>query len=65
MKRYQRLEGIDHFATCERPKQKDGSSYNDDGYRPPISALRADDVDVFFRLATYEEKSTRNAEKFI
>lgn len=65
VKRHNRLEGIDHFATWERPAQKEGSSYADTEYRPPISALRADDIDVFYRIATYEERSTRNAEKFI
>ena len=65
MKRYTRLDGDDHFLTPDRPEQKAGSSYADDGVRPPLSALRADDIDVFLRLAVYEEKTTRKAERFI
>ena len=51
--------------TCERPEQKEGSSYTDDGERAPVSAIRVDDIDVYFRVATYEERVTRNTEKFI
>lgn len=59
------MEGIDHFLTCERPEQKEGSSYTDDGERAPVSAIRVDDIDVYFRVVTYEERATRNTEKFI
>ena len=65
VKRCQRLEGTDHFLTPDRPEQKDGSSYADGGERPPLSALRADDLDVYFRVVTYEERATRGAERFI
>ena len=65
MKRYTRLDGDDHFLTPDRPEQKAGSSYADDGVRPPLSALRADDIDVYLRVAAYEEKCTRKAERFI
>lgn len=65
VKRWGRLEGDDHFLTPDRPEQKAGSSYADDGVRPPLSALRADDIDVYLRLATYEEKITRKADRFI
>ena len=65
VKRHNRLEGADHFSTCERPEQKPGSSYADETERPPASAIRADDIDIYLRYVTYEEKSTRNAERFI
>ena len=65
VKRYQRLTGVDHFLTADRPQQKEGSSYADDGDRPPISAIRADDIDVYLRTITYEEAITRNTERFI
>lgn len=65
VKRYTRLDGDDHFLTPDRPKQEDESSYADDEVRLPISALRADDIDVYLRTATYEEKITRKAERFI
>lgn len=65
VKRVQRLEGTDHFLTPDRPEQKDGSSYRDGGVRPPLSALRSDDIDVYFRAVTYEERATRGAERFI
>ena len=65
IKRHQRLEGVDHFLTCSRPEQKEGSSYTDDGERAPVSAIRVDDIDVYFRIVTYEERVTRNTEKFI
>jgi len=58
VKRHQRLEGHDHFSTPERPQQEEGSSYADDGSRPPISAIREDDIDVYLRVATYQEKIT-------
>jgi hypothetical protein len=30
-----------------------------------MSALRIDDIDVYLRIITYEEKITRDAEKLI
>jgi hypothetical protein len=33
--------------------------------RPPLSALRADDIDVYLRLVTYEDKIMRKADRFI
>lgn len=48
-----------------RPAQQEGSSYADDGIRPPLSALRQDDIDVYWRIVTYEEKIARKAERFI
>lgn len=65
VKRYTRLEGTDHFLTPDRPSQKDETSYADDGNRPPLSTLRADDLDVYMRIVTYEERVSRKAEKFI
>ena len=65
VKRYTRLDGDDHFLTPDRPQQEAGSSYADDGVRPPLSAVRADDIDVYLRVTTFEEKITRKAERFI
>ncbi len=65
VKRQARLDGTDHFNTPDRPKQEEGTSYNDEGERPPLSALRADDLDVYFRIVTYEERVTRRVERFI
>jgi hypothetical protein len=65
VKRHQRLTGNDHFLTSERPRQEEGSSYADEGVRPPLSALRSDDIEVYWRIVTYEEKITRKAERLI
>ena len=71
IKRYQRLEGEDHFATTkERPKRKEA---NDEIVRddlnvdslPRQSALRIDDLDVYNRIVTFEEKCGRAATKFV
>jgi len=65
VKRYTRLDGDDHFLTPDRPQQKAGSSYADDGVRPPLSALRSDDIDVYLRIVSYETRITRQIEAFI
>jgi hypothetical protein len=65
VKRHQRLEGVDHFLTPERPKQDDESTYADDGSRPPLSAIREDDIEVYLRIVTYNERCTMNTQKFI
>ena len=71
VKRYQRLEGEDHFATTEkRPQRKEA---NDEIVRddlnveslPKQSALRIDDMDVYNRIVTYEEKCGKPAQKFV
>jgi hypothetical protein len=60
------MEGTDHFLTPDKPKQEEGSSYvTDEDERLPQSALRADDLDVYFRITNYIDKATRNAERFI
>jgi|LauGreDrversion4_2_1035121.scaffolds.fasta_scaffold3868905_1 hypothetical protein len=41
------------------------SSYKILDKKIPISALRSDDIDVYLRCATYEEKVTRLADRFI
>jgi len=51
--------------TPDKPEQEDGSSYADEGDRHPLSALREDDIDVYMRIITYDEKITKHAEKFI
>jgi hypothetical protein len=65
VKRHQRLEGVDHFLTSDRPAQEEGSSYADSEFRPPLSALRADDIDVYLRLTTYMDRVTRGTDRFI
>ena len=65
MKRYQRLDGDDHFLTPDRPRPVEGSSYTDIQERPALSALRADDIDIYLRNTTYQEKITRKADKFV
>ena len=70
-KRYQRLEGEDHFATPEKRPQRleaNGDIQRDDlkvEDIPKQSALRLDDLDVYNRIVTYEEKCSRGANKFI
>jgi hypothetical protein len=65
VKRRERLDGDDHFLTPDRPKQKAGSSYADDGNRPPVSTIRPDDIDVYMRCLTYHSRITRKGENFI
>ena len=71
IKRYQRLEGEDHFATKEpRPQRKEanGDIVRDDinvESLPKQSALRLDDIDVYNRVVTYEEKCNRSLSKFV
>lgn len=55
VKRYQRLEGTDHYLTPDKPSQQDESSYTDQGDRPILSSLRVDDIDVYMRIVNYEE----------
>ena len=65
VKRYQRLEGEDHFATPDlRPQrlEANGEIVRDDinvESLPKQSALRIDDMDVYNRIVTYEEKCGR------
>ena len=60
VKRYQRLEGEDHYATTEpRPQrlENDGTIQREDlnaESLPKQSALRIDDMDVYSRVVTYE-----------
>lgn len=71
VKRYQRLEGEDHYSTGEkRPQRKDlnGEIQRDDlnvDALPKQSALRLDDIDVYQRVVLYEEKCHRAANKFV
>lgn len=71
IKRHQRLEGEDHFATTEKRPQRleaNGDIVHDDLHAeslPKQSALRIDDMDVYNRIVTYEEKCSRAANKFI
>lgn len=71
IKRYQRLEGEDHFATTDpRPQrlEANGEIVRDDvnvESLPKQSALRIDDIDVYNRIVTYEEKCSRGVTKFI
>ena len=67
VKRYQRLEGEDHFATtAPRPQrpENNGEIVRDDlnaESLPKQSALRIDDMDVYNRVVTYDEKCGRAA----
>ena len=71
VKRHQRLDGEDHFATAERRPQRlenNGDIVRDDANvesLPKQSALRIDDVDVYNRVVTYEQKCSRAASKFV
>jgi len=71
IKRHQRLEGEDHFATTEKRPQRleaNGDIVHADLHAeslPKQSALRIDDMDVYNRVVTYEEKCSRAANKFI
>ena len=59
------MDGDDHFLTPDRPKPVEGSSYTDIQEKRTLSALRADDIDIYLRCATYEGKITRKADKFV
>jgi len=71
IKRCQRLEGEDHFSTPDKRPQRletNGDIVRDDinvESLPKQSALRLDDLDVYNRIVTYEEKCARGATKFI
>jgi hypothetical protein len=71
IKRWQRLDGEDHFANPEpRPQRKEpnGDISKDDllvEKLPKYCALRVDDLDVYTRITGYEEKCARAAEKFV
>ena len=65
VKRFGRLDGEDHFQSTERPTPGEHSSYENVKEKPPLSALRADDIDVYLRCITYEDKVSRIAEKFV
>ena len=62
MKRCQRLDGDDHFKNPHRPQMSATEVIEE---KPPSSTLRADDIDVYLRLITYEEKITRLADVFV
>ena len=71
IKRYQRLEGEDHFATdLKRPQrlEPNGEIMLEDLHAesiPKHNSLRLDDLDVYTRIASYEEKCNRAAQRFI
>jgi hypothetical protein len=71
VKRWQRLDGEDHFATKEpRPQrvEPNGEISPDDlmvEKLPKYCSLRIDDLDVYTRINGYEEKCLRAAEKFV
>ena len=71
IKRYQRLDGEDHFATDEpRPQrlEPNGEISPEDlnaESLPKQCSLRIDDIDIYQRIVGYEEKCNRSAEKFI
>ena len=71
MKRYQRLDGDDHFKNPmtlkEADAQNESGAYTTvkDQSDEAISALRADDIDVYLRCVTYEEKITRKIDTWV
>ena len=71
MKRYQRLDGDDHFASDEpRPQRTEpnGQLHPDDlnAHKiPKHCALRIDDIDIYQRIVSYEERCKSSAAKFI
>ena len=65
VKRFGRLDGEDHFESPKRATAEERSSHADVKDKPPLSALRADDIDVYLRCITYEEKITRWVEKIL
>ncbi|CDW82479.1 UNKNOWN [Stylonychia lemnae] len=77
VKRYSRLEGEDHFLNTNRPQTSAEKPRDDQDEKmvmlhyylitqqTPLSTLRLDDLDVYLRIVTYEEKINKDAEKFI
>ena len=59
------MDGDDHFQKTDQTLPNSQSSYKILEKKIPISALRSDDIDVYLRCATYEEKVTRLADRFI
>jgi hypothetical protein len=72
VKRYQRLEGEDHFSTTEpRPKryEPNGTINKDDLDTEErlikSSSLRIDDIDVYWRVVGYETKCNKGLDAFV
>ena len=65
MKRVQRLDGEDHFTDTKRPSPAADLGFRQEENHDPISVLRLDDIDVYLRQITYEEKISRSAERFM
>ena len=72
VKRFQRLDGEDHFNTTElRPKryEPNGTINKDDldAEERLIKncSLRSDDVDVYWRIVGYESKCNKGIDAFI
>ena len=64
VKRFQRLDGEDHFNSPEKPKVN-LDAYSQTGNMNVASALRSDDIDVYLRCITYEDKIMLPADKFV
>ena len=65
VKRVQRLDGQDHFKETKRPSPSNDLGFTPEDHHDPISVLRLDDIDVYLRQKTYDEKISRTAERFI
>jgi hypothetical protein len=64
VKRFQRLDGADHFGSRLDLEADASSGYSAAQPLEPQSALRADDIEVYLRYLTHDEQVTRMAEKF-
>lgn len=56
IKRCQRLDGDDHFTHPDKLPKEDLGSYEGYEDKPATSALRPDDIEIYLRCVTYEEK---------
>lgn len=71
VKRVQRLEGEDHFSSKEKRPQRlepNGEVTIDDlnaEELPKHCAIREDDLDVYTRIVSYEEKCHRAVDRFV
>ena len=71
LNRFDRLDGEDDFdgaSTFPRPNTKakeGGSLYVENTHLEPVSSIRMDDVEVFLRRTTYEQKLNKLVGKFL
>ena len=71
IKRYERLDfedGFDQAKTFKRPNTKakeGGSLYVENSDLEPMSIIRQDDVEVYLRTVTYDQKISKLMTKFL